>query len=367
MSKLKLGTRFTLFLSAVFIGGTIIGGLSLWNALHHNAQNQISLKGRALIETMSSVRSYTSNQVAPLLQDDMDEQPEFVAETVPAFSARTVFEQFRQQDAANASFLYKEATLNPTNPLDQADDFETAIVNQMRSDATLEELTGFRDRDGERLFYIARPLSVNDPSCLRCHSDPSLAPENLITTYGDDGGFGWELDEVVAAQIIYVPAGEVLRTASFAFYRLMAIFVIIFALVILLINLLLKRYVIQPVSTMGNLAERISADALQSEELEAEHVTKIVQRSDELGALARVFNSMANQVVTRTRTLKQQVHQLTIEIDEIKRQQQVSEIVDTDYFQDLQSKARSLRQRRSKQPDNEAPPGNTPPPLTDSP
>ncbi len=50
----------------------------------------------------------------------------------------------------------------------------------------------------------------------------------------------------------------------------------------------------------------------------------------------------------REETLKQQVAELKIEIDEVKRQQQVGEIVDTDFFLELQDKARSIRSRRAQ-------------------
>lgn len=358
-----------MLLSAVFVVGTIVGGISLWEVLTFSAQNQITSESVAFIETMSSVRNYTSNNVAPLLADEMEQQTRFVAETVPAFSAREVFEHFRQRNEEHANFLYKEATLNPTNPRDQADAFETSIVEQMRSDASLTELSGFRSLNGQQLFYIARPLAVDTPDCLRCHSDPAIAPENLIATYGSEGGFGWELNEIVAAQIIYVPAEDVFATARGSFWRLMFIFVVIFALIILIIQFLLRRYVLQPVGTMGTLAQKICADELVLQDLESPTLATIMRRSDELGALASVFQSMACEIHSRTHNLKQQVHSLTIEIDEIKRQHEVAEIVETDYFKDLQSRARSLRQRRHAEAD-EAPkhtPSTSDPSSGDSP
>jgi HAMP domain-containing protein/CHASE3 domain sensor protein len=53
----------------------------------------------------------------------------------------------------------------------------------------------------------------------------------------------------------------------------------------------------------------------------------------------------------RENRLRQQIQQLRIEIDEVKRQKEVSQIVDTDFFQDLQRKARHVRQRKSTQAD----------------
>ena len=53
----------------------------------------------------------------------------------------------------------------------------------------------------------------------------------------------------------------------------------------------------------------------------------------------------ALEAYIRERALQQEIQQLRIEIDESKRQKQVSEIVETDFFRDLQTRARSMRNR----------------------
>ena len=62
--------------------------------------------------------------------------------------------------------------------------------------------------------------------------------------------------------------------------------------------------------------------------------------------LARVFTDMADKVYQREAALKRQVRELKIEIDEVKAKQQVDEIVETDFFESLQNKATSIRQRK---------------------
>jgi GAF domain-containing protein len=47
----------------------------------------------------------------------------------------------------------------------------------------------------------------------------------------------------------------------------------------------------------------------------------------------------------RERALRQEVRALKIEIDETKREKQVAEITETDYFQQLADRARQLRKR----------------------
>jgi GAF domain-containing protein len=60
----------------------------------------------------------------------------------------------------------------------------------------------------------------------------------------------------------------------------------------------------------------------------------------------------ALEAYSREQDLKEQIEKLRIEIDEVKRQRLVSEIVDTDFFRDLQAKAGAVRlgrrQRRAR-------------------
>ncbi len=65
-----------------------------------------------------------------------------------------------------------------------------------------------------------------------------------------------------------------------------------------------------------------------------------------LQSLAADFAQMAAQVQQREEELRREVQELRIEINEAKRRKQLEEITETDYFQQLQSKASSLRRRR---------------------
>ncbi len=77
---------------------------------------------------------------------------------------------------------------------------------------------------------------------------------------------------------------------------------------------------------------------------------QIIPFDPNLQQMMESFSSLAVaalEAYIREQSLRQQIQQLRIEIDEVKRQKQVSEIVDTDFFQDLRSKARAMRQRKS--------------------
>ncbi len=328
LGKLKLGTQFTLLLTLVFLIGIILSGLILWATVQHQAEEEVSTKAEILTQTMNSVRSYTSNHIKPRLENRLATESEFIREVVPAFSAREVFEQFRDRPEYH-SFFYKEATLNPTNVRDQADEFETNIVQQFRRQPKVNKVSGYRTNEKENLFYIARPLAVEQSSCLQCHSNPSLAPKSLIKTYGDKNGFGWHLKEVVAAQMVYVPADEVFAQGRRNMLLMMGIFSSIFAIAVLLLNGLLKRRVIHPIKQLTAIARKVSTGTMtvqQVSEFDSPSITKVARRADEPGQLARTFQQMAHEVAAREQNLSQAVEQRTAQLAEITKEAQKAKI-----------------------------------------
>jgi CRP-like cAMP-binding protein len=66
-----------------------------------------------------------------------------------------------------------------------------------------------------------------------------------------------------------------------------------------------------------------------------------------LAAVADAVGRMVQAVQEREEQLREEVAQLRIQIDEAKREEQVSEITETDYFQELTQHAESLRKRRA--------------------
>ena len=345
LKNTRLGTKFTLALLLLFIGGILLSWVALSRALSQFAEDQVNAKSEILIGTMNAVRHYTSSRVNPLLAPQLETEELFISESVPAFSAREVFEAFRANEEYS-SFFYKEATLNPTNPRDLADDFEAQLVTRFRNEAGLTELSGFRNLDGAEVFYTARPLAVGSEACLRCHGDPALAPASLTNTFGSENGFGWNLNEIVAAQVIYVPGERVSDATWLSLSVVMVVFILVFALVILAINVLLGRNVVEPIRRLAGLAVMVGEDKMTGESEDIAWLNPIAERGDELGQLSRLFQKMARQVYVREQQLKKQVSMLRIEIDESKKQEDVAEITESEYFQELQQKAAALRRQR---------------------
>ncbi len=281
LRNFNLKQKVTILLVMILVAGLGVSGFTLSAVLTGNAKQEISSTALVLMETMSSVRSYTSTQVNPELADKLETT--FLPQSVPAYSAREVFEVLRQKPEYR-DFFYKEATLNPTNLRDKADEFETKIVERFRKNRNLKELNGFRSLPGGDIFYIARPLSVTEESCLACHSTPEQAPKSMIDRYGANNGFGWKLNEIVGAQVISVPGSRVIQKANQSSFLIIAIVSIVFFAVIVLINIFLNQQVVLPLKRITRVAEEVSMGHMEAD---FEQLS-----NDEIGNLAKAFKRM---------------------------------------------------------------------------
>ena len=86
-----------------------------------------------------------------------------------------------------------------------------------------------------------------------------------------------------------------------------------------------------------------AAAAVEAGEFSSDTLDIVAARPDALGQLGRVFQRMAREIYAREQSLKQQVQELRIQIDEAKRAREVAEITESDYFRKLKERAQHLR------------------------
>ena len=318
LQNLRIGTKLTGFLILAFLISIAVSGLFLSSAMNKKAEAEIQTRADMLSHMMNAVRSYTSLHISPKLQQRLFTEQQFISETVPAFSARIIFNSFRD-DPAFADFRYKEATLNPTSPHDQADEFESGLVAKFRADPSIKILSGFRELNGRNLFYTARPLAVTKASCLQCHSTPQAAPKSLVATYGDKNGFGWKLGEIVSAQTIYVPSDEIFAQGHQYLLWSMSIFFGVFALGTTLLIWQIRRTIVIPIQRLTAAARAIGTGSATREQMavfDQPQMQQLARRGDEPGELARSFQSMAHEVADREQNLNIAVMQRTEELEQ---------------------------------------------------
>lgn len=285
---MKLLVRVNLLLAGVFAVGGIGTAAVSYALLMNSARDQQLAEARLMMESALAVRNYTATEISPLLHDQLE--VEFRPQSVPSYSAVTNLAHLR---AGRPEYTYKEATLNPTNPTDRATDWEVDIVQAFRNDPQKTEIVGIRDTAMGRSMYLARPLRVDEPTCLQCHSTAAAAPATMVAKYGANNGFGWQLNEVVGSQIVSVPVEAAYRRAADSLLAFLlslgAIFVVLFAA----LNWALRRTVVRPLERMAEIADRVSAGDLGAPEFE----TQTTQELSKLGvSFSRMRRSLAKSI-----------------------------------------------------------------------
>ena len=114
---MKLLVKFNLVLFILFAIGIAGDRAVSRDLLQRNARAEIYQNAKLLIESALAVRDYTSRNIAPLLETQI--KYEFRPEMVSAFSAIEVLRNLREANPEYKNFLYREATLNPTNPVNK--------------------------------------------------------------------------------------------------------------------------------------------------------------------------------------------------------------------------------------------------------
>jgi hypothetical protein len=259
LNELRVLLKFNLLFLPVIAACYAATGYVVWNQLSANAEQEVMETARLMLETARAMRTYTTTQVAPLLDQEQAKvarsiqnmeqaldvqmsavlnkampprhptaqeqkvwqtarqqlansvhprnndasQPQFFPQSIPFYAATEAFNYFREKFP---DFSYKEAALNPTNPRDRTADWEADVVNYFRDNPAKAEFVGRRDTPSGSSLYLSTPVRVDSESCLSCHGPTNKAPPEIVKLYGTGNGFGWQLNDVAGAQIVSVPA-----------------------------------------------------------------------------------------------------------------------------------------------------------------
>jgi len=214
---------------------------------------------------------------------------------VAAYSATEYFNILRK---SFPEYAYKEATLNPTNLRDRAVDWEVDVVNRFRENSDVKEVVGERESATGRTLYLARPLRINDEACLECHSSVTVAPQTVRDKYGDANGFGWQLKDVVGAQIVSVPYDVPLKRAQEILRNFVYLLVGVFVFLFLAVNIVLGAIVVRPVRKLAKIADEVSKGNMDAPEFPS-------GGSDEIGTLVASFNRLRRSLVEALNMLQQ--------------------------------------------------------------
>jgi HAMP domain-containing protein len=287
-----LRTKFNLVMITAFLIGLAAATFLAREITTEEAKRQMLSEATLLMRSGTAVRSYTQNEIRPLISDQMSVR--FLPHSVPSWSAQTVLHQV-QKDVPEYS--YKEAALNPTNPSDRATTWEADIINEFKRNSELSEFVATRDTPTGQFLTFARPFRLTDRACLSCHSTPASAPATMVDLYGNSNGFGWALNDVIGAQIVSVPMSVALARANRSLVAFVVALSAVFVGMLIILNVLMHFFILRPMQEITTLARDVSAGKTDVPEYK-------VKGKDEIASLGRSFNLMHRSLQNAIRMLE---------------------------------------------------------------
>lgn len=287
-----LRTKFNLVMVTAFLIGLAIATFLAREITIEEARRQMLNEATLIMRSGTAVRSYTQNEIRPLIVDQLAVR--FLPHSVPSYSAQTVLHQL-QKDFPDYS--YKEAALNPTNPADRATNWESDVIHAFKNDPKLTEFVGLRETATGPFLTFARPFRLTDKACLQCHSTPAAAPPTMVDLYGNSNGFGWQLNDVIGAQIVSVPMSVALNRANRSLLAFVGSLSAVFVVMLVVLNVLMHFVILKPIQEITALARDVSAGKTDVPEYP-------VKGGDEISSLGRSFNLMHRSLQNAMRMLE---------------------------------------------------------------
>lgn len=251
-NTMSLQLRFALMLTVIFFVSLPLVGAAAYYVLQKNINEDVFEQAEFFLNTMESVRQQVGKVMRPAAQNYMGTRfdTRFMS---TSFAARGVAERLKEKFP---NYSFRHISLNPRNPVNQADFFEQGIIQFFSKNRDIRETKGFIMRDKSEFFYVAKPI-VTESSCMQCHSLPRNAPREIISAYGSTAAFGWQPNQVVAALIVYVPT-KLAKTHAFkALLTFMLLYAAVFLVILYIIDRAIVSAIIRPIKKLTEAAEEL--------------------------------------------------------------------------------------------------------------
>ncbi|HKD99445.1 MAG TPA: DUF3365 domain-containing protein, partial [Planctomycetota bacterium] len=300
---MKLSWKFAAAASSLLVA--TLGATAVAVSRHHRdvLDRQAEERARVVLSFGESLREYARDTLSPAVRHHTEKL--IFEANAPAFVARGTFDRLREH---HPDYSFREVSLNPLNVANRADAADAAIIERFRSDASLGELTGHRERDGRREFFVARPITTK-ASCLECHGAPDAAPKEVVERYGQDHGYGWQDGEIISAQIVSVPTEDLAKGQAETMAFLGGCFALLTGALAFLIPFVFHRIA-------GRRLERLARTMEAAGESGALSARVGDGSSDEIGQVGRTFDRMAEQLSAAMHRAEEQQRRLEAEVEE---------------------------------------------------
>ena len=246
----------------IFIFVVSVG--TVYFSLEEHAQEEAGKRIETILEQHKALHKYVENIQKPVLYDlkaqgklyDEFFDPKVLSFTYIARNIHNLYKETKEK-AGEEAYEYKLATNNPRNPLNMASDFEKNILNRFNKQQ-IKEFHTIIEEKGKKYFYKALPIGPNKKSCMKCHSVPEVAPQEMVQMYGKEAGYGESIGDIRAMITLKIPMTEIYKEA----FKQFIIISLIISVLLVVFYILISRIIKQKYLLQQQMKENREKDAL---------------------------------------------------------------------------------------------------------
>lgn len=300
-----IGAVIFVFCSVVVVGVT-------WHYSRELAMDQAREKAEIILSHTVGTHRYFSNYLKPYF---FNEVPEATNDYSPVWMSSTYAVRSINNDLRDSGYgyLYKSCAINARSPEYEADPFEREVIRRFGRKMDMDTYSTVRKIDGESYLNVFLRGDTMSEDCMRCHSDPDLAPAGLVEQYGPVRGFHRDQGELSAAFSVRIPLAHVLSQATALTVRVSVIICALFVVSMVTLYFFNRKAIISPLKDITRGLDSMRRGAHENSELKLPFLHEFRQ-------LVESFNALSD---TRRQELNSTRSDLDEVIDETREQLEV--------------------------------------------
>ena len=285
----RIAKKFNKLLFSLYLVIVVLSIPGTYYATQQQIREQANRELSLLVDMVRSVRNVVREVTRPHFLPKGEFFPPVVSSTVMAKTVASKFAVLRPE------YYIRIVSDNPLNSENLPDAAETGILNRFRAadkPAKIVEEGVLRNQS----YLISAAPATAKKGCLRCHGTAAAAPTQITEKYGGNSGFGYRVGDIVGASVVGVPMANLNELVLTRSLVIVGILTVLFAIIFLFINTLVKRSIIEPLLSITDAAKSASRGKLN------ESIS--MDRDDEIGELAYSFELMRRSLVAIVKKMR---------------------------------------------------------------
>ncbi len=309
--RLKTSYVLAIGTAVVFLLLTALVLLLVNHSMKQQALLEAEAKARILMDRNLAVHTYYSHILKPRLFEWTEPfrppdyfDPAWMSST---YAIREIHKYFAALNV-ETSYYVKDAAINARSPENEADAYEKSFLERLNKDGKTDHLAEIRQIDGKPFLTVLRKGESMEESCLRCHSRPENAPQNMFKFYSRERSFNRHSGEVVSAISLRIPLSAAYEGMHRAFWKTAVVLAAVLAVLFIIQLYMYRRFLTQPMAVLRDKAVEIAGSR--------EHLGEAIPRPAvrELRELADAFNDMSAKLRTSMDRIEERVAERTREL-----------------------------------------------------